>query len=56
MGRACSTHGTRRNKYKSFVEINKIPLGIPGRRWEDNTNGSLRNRIGWYELNSCSSG
>jgi hypothetical protein len=37
MGRACSTHGEKRNAYRSLVgkpEGNR-PLGRPRRRWED---------------------
>jgi hypothetical protein len=36
MGRACSTHGERRNAYKIFGELEgKRPLGIPTSGWED---------------------
>jgi hypothetical protein len=48
IGRACSTHGEKRNAYKVLVgrPERKIPLGRPRRRWEDNITMDLR-EIGW---------
>jgi hypothetical protein len=39
MGRACSTHGKKRNAYSTLVgkAEEKRPLGRPRRRWEDLT-------------------
>jgi hypothetical protein len=43
MCRACSTHEGKRNAYRDLFgkPEEKIPLGRPRRRWEDNT------KIGW---------
>jgi hypothetical protein len=49
IGRACSTHGGgKRNAYRILVgkPEGKIPLGRPGRGWEDNIKMGLR-EIGW---------
>jgi hypothetical protein len=39
MGRACSTHGEKRNAYRILVGKleGRRPLGRPSRRWVDNT-------------------
>jgi hypothetical protein len=39
MGRACSTHGVKRNAYWVLVEKpeGKRPLGRLRRKWEENT-------------------
>ena len=44
MGRACSTYGERRGAYRVLVgkPEGRRPLGIPGRRWEDNIKMNLR--------------
>jgi hypothetical protein len=48
MGRACSTHGEKRNAYRILVgkPEEKISLGRPRRRWEDNIKTDFRER-GW---------
>jgi hypothetical protein len=48
MGRACSTHGEKRNAYRILVgnSEGKRPLGRPRRRWVDNIRIDLR-EIGW---------
>jgi hypothetical protein len=48
MGRACSTHGEKRNAYRILVgkSEGKRQLGRPRRRWEDNIKMDLR-EIGW---------
>jgi hypothetical protein len=48
MGRACSTHGAKRNSYRILVRKpeGKIPLGRLRSRWEDNIKMNLR-EIGW---------
>jgi hypothetical protein len=48
MGRACSTHGPKRNAYRVLVgkPEGKRPVGRPRRRWEDNNKMDLR-EIGW---------
>jgi hypothetical protein len=44
MGRACSTHGEKRNAYRVLVgkPEEKRPLGRPKRRWEDNIRMDFR--------------
>jgi hypothetical protein len=44
MGRACSTHGKKRNLYRILMGMpeGKRPLGKPRRRWEDNIKTDLR--------------
>jgi hypothetical protein len=51
MGRACSTHGAKRNAYRIFMGKPKEnrPLGRPRRRWEDNIRMELR-EIGWGRM------
>jgi hypothetical protein len=51
MGRACSTHGEKRNAYRLLVERpeEKRPLGRPKQRWEDNTKMDRR-EIGWGSI------
>jgi hypothetical protein len=48
MGRACSTHGEKRNTYRILVEKpgGMRPLGRSKRTWEDNIKIDLR-EIGW---------
>jgi hypothetical protein len=48
MGRACSTHGGKRNAYRILVRKpgRKRPLGRPRRRREDNIKMDIR-EIGW---------
>jgi hypothetical protein len=52
MGRACSTHGEKRNAYR--VPVGKPegerPLGRPRHRWEDNIKMDL-SQIGWGGMN-----
>jgi hypothetical protein len=50
MCRACSTYGNKRNAYKILAGMpeGKMPL--------ESYNGSWRNRVGWYELDSSGSG
>jgi hypothetical protein len=51
MGRACGTHGERRNAYRILVgksEENR-PLGRTRGRWEDNIKMNLR-EIGWVRM------
>jgi hypothetical protein len=62
MGRACSTHGKKRNVYRILVEKpeEKRPLGRPRRRWEGNIKMDLR-EIGlgdmdWYTWRGTSGG
>jgi hypothetical protein len=48
MGRACSTYGERSGAYRALVgkpEGRRL-LGIPRRRWEDNTKMDSR-EVGW---------
>jgi hypothetical protein len=55
MGRAYSTQGEKRNTYTSVMgkPEGKIPLGILRRKWEDSIkNGSQRNRMGWFGLDT----
>jgi hypothetical protein len=44
MGRACSTHGEKRNAYRILVgnPDGKRPLGRPRRRWENNIKMGFR--------------
>jgi hypothetical protein len=44
MGRACSTHGEKRNPYRILVgkPEGKRPLGRPRRRWVNNIKIDLR--------------
>jgi hypothetical protein len=51
MGRACSTHGEKRNAYRILVgkPERKRPAGRPRRRWEDNIRMDLR-EIGWVGM------
>jgi hypothetical protein len=44
MGRACSTHGEKRNSYRVLVgkPERKRPLGRPRNRMEDNIKMDLR--------------
>jgi hypothetical protein len=44
MGRACSTHGEKRNACRILVgkPEGKTPLGRPRCRWEDNIKMDLR--------------
>jgi hypothetical protein len=44
MGRACSTHGERRNAYRILMGTSggRRPLGRPRRRWVDNIKMDLR--------------
>jgi hypothetical protein len=48
MGRACSTHGVKKDTYRILVgkSEGKISLGRPRHRWEDNIKMDLRG-IGW---------
>jgi hypothetical protein len=48
MGRACSTHGEKRNAYRILTgkPEGKRPPGTPKRGWEDNIKMDLR-EIGW---------
>jgi hypothetical protein len=50
MGRACSTHGEKRDAYRILVgkPEGKRSLGIPRNRWEDNIKMDLR-EIGWND-------
>jgi hypothetical protein len=54
MGRACNTHGEKRNAYRSLVRKpeEKIPVGRP--RWEDNIRINLREIVwggmDWIDL------
>jgi hypothetical protein len=50
--------GEMRNAYKIFVGNveEKRPLGISKLRWERNTLGTLKNRVGVFGLDSCGSG
>jgi len=53
MGRACSTHGKMRNRYKILFgksEETKRSRGRPSRKWEDNTGNDLR-EIRWEDVN-----
>jgi hypothetical protein len=59
MGRACSTHGEKRNAYGILVgkAEGKRSLGRPRRRWVDKFKIDLkRNRMGWYGLDRSGSG
>jgi hypothetical protein len=51
MGRACSTHGEKRNAYRILMgkPEGKRPLGRPRRRWEDNTKMDLLN-VEWGDM------
>jgi hypothetical protein len=48
MGRACSTHGEKRNAYRILVRKpeEKRRLGRPSRRWEHNIKIDLK-ELGW---------
>jgi hypothetical protein len=55
MNSACSTHGEKRNAYKTLVgkPEGKRPLGRPRRRWEDNIRIDQREiwgGMGWIYL------
>jgi hypothetical protein len=45
MGRVCRTHGEKKNAYGILVGKleEKIPIGRPRRRWEDNIKMDLGN-------------
>jgi hypothetical protein len=51
MGKACITHGEKRNAYRVLVEKpeGKRQLGRPRRMWEDNIKTDLR-EIRWGGL------
>jgi hypothetical protein len=51
MGRACSTHGAKRNAFKILVgkPEGKRPLGRHRRRWEANIRMDLR-EIEWGDM------
>jgi hypothetical protein len=51
-GRAYSTNGAKANAYSIFVgkSEEKKPLGRPRRRWVNNINIDLREKVGWYAL------
>jgi hypothetical protein len=50
MGRACSTHGEKRNAYRILMgkPEGKRLLGRPRCMWEDNIKMDLR--VGWWGL------
>jgi hypothetical protein len=52
MGRACNTHGEKRNPYMILVRKpeGKRQLGRPKRKWEDNIKMDLR-EVGWNGMN-----
>jgi hypothetical protein len=58
MGRACSTNWGAEECRQNIggKPEGKRPLGIPRRRWLDNTKMDLRDRMGWYVLDSSGSG
>jgi hypothetical protein len=59
MGRACSTNGEKRNKYRMLVgkPEGRRPVGRPKRRWMDNIKMDLsRARVGCYRLDWSGSG
>jgi hypothetical protein len=49
MGRECSTHGVKRNTYRTLVgKVRRIDI-TRRRRWEDNIKIDLR-EIGWGDM------
>jgi hypothetical protein len=55
MGRACSTHGEKRDACRILVEkpVGKMPLGRTRRRLEDNIKMDLESRwdgVEWVDL------
>jgi hypothetical protein len=52
MGRACSTHGSKKEYIQILLEERegKIPVGGPRRRWKDNIKMDPR-EIGWGAMN-----
>jgi hypothetical protein len=48
VGRACSSHGEKKNTYRILVgkQEGNRPLGRPRRRWKDNIKINVR-EIGW---------
>jgi hypothetical protein len=51
MGGSCSTNGEKRNAYRLLVgkPEGKRPLGIPRRRWVDNSRMDL-GEVGWGDV------
>jgi hypothetical protein len=59
MGRACRTHGEKRNVYGVLMgkPDGKRPLGRPRSRWEDDIKIYLVDiGFGWYGLDFSASG
>jgi hypothetical protein len=56
MGRASSTYGEESSMSLEGKSEGKRHLGRPRRRWEDNIKTDIRNRMGWYGLDSSGSG
>jgi hypothetical protein len=48
----------KRKAYRILVgkPEGKRPLGRPRRRWQNNIKADLRDKMGWYRLDSSSSG
>jgi hypothetical protein len=46
--------GRARGRRQKYIQVNRR-LGLPRRRWEDNTKIGLKNKMGWSGLDESGS-